>query len=221
MTEHQGSITVSSAELAKQVLAAVTPTPWKDNGLSDDDKIAGITLRMREVMEILGLDLNDDSLADTPKRIAKMWVLELFKGLKPENFPKITCIENKMKCDEMVAVGGIRVLSVCEHHFVTIDGYCTVAYIPAKKIIGLSKLNRIVKYFAQRPQVQERLTTQIADALVHILETKDVAVHMNAKHYCVISRGVMDTESATTTCDLRGRFRDDPACRSEFLGSLK
>ena len=125
-----------------------------------------------------------------------------------------------MKCDEMVSVSGIRVLSVCEHHFVTIDGYATVAYIPKKKVIGLSKINRIVDYFAKRPQVQERLVKQIADCLVAVLETEDVAVHLTAKHYCVISRGVRDMESETTTTDLRGVFRDQ-VVRAEFLGSVK
>lgn len=204
-----------------EVLKDVLKTPWKDNGLSDKMKVARITKHMKSVMKTLGLDLTDDSLEDTPKRIAKMYVYELFSGLKPENFPKITCIENKMKCDEMISVSSIRVLSVCEHHFVTIDGFATVAYIPRKKIIGLSKINRIVKYFARRPQVQERLTSQIADCLEKILETPDVAVHIKAKHYCVISRGVEDTSSETTTTDLRGIFRKDAPARGEFLRTVK
>jgi len=141
----------------------------------------------------------------------------LFSGLRPEAFPKITTIQNKMGVDEMVSVNAIRVLSVCEHHFVTIDGFATVAYIPREKIIGLSKINRIVKYFARRPQVQERLTRQIADTLSRLLDTPDVAVHIKAKHYCVISRGVEDTSSETTTTDLRGIFRLDSSARSEFL----
>jgi GTP cyclohydrolase IA len=201
-------------------LSKVTPTPFIDNKLSDKMKVARITKHMTSIMKTLGLDLKDDSLMDTPKRIAKMYVHELFSGLKPEAFPKITCIENKMECDEMVSVSGIRVLSVCEHHFVTIDGYATVAYIPTKKVIGLSKINRIVDYFARRPQVQERLVKQIADVLVEILGTQDVAVHIKAKHYCVISRGVQDMESETTTTDLRGAFRKGEV-RSEFLRSVK
>ena len=201
-------------------LKKVTPTPYIDNGLSDERKIALIQAQMTKVMNTLGLDLEDDSLKDTPKRIAKMYVKELFSGLKPEKFPKITTIENKMKCDEMVSVSGIRVLSVCEHHFVTIDGYATVAYIPKDKVIGLSKINRIVDYFAKRPQVQERLVKQIADCLVAVLETEDVAVHLVAKHYCVISRGVRDMESQTTTTDLRGKFRKNEV-RSEFLAGVK
>lgn len=199
----------------------VTPTPWSDNGLSDKQKIARIKKHMASVMKTLGLDLGDDSLRDTPSRIAKMYVQELFAGLRPENFPKITTIDNKMNVDEMVSVTGIRMLSVCEHHFVTIDGVATVAYIPNKKVIGLSKINRIVKYFARRPQVQERLTTQVAECLINILGTKDVAVHIKAKHYCVISRGVEDTESQTTTTCLRGIFKTDSKARTEFLSSVQ
>lgn len=202
-------------------LKKVTPTPYKDNGLTDKQKISRIKKNMTSIMKALGLDLEDDSLAETPSRIAKMYVTEIFKGLKPENFPKITTIKNTMKFDEMVSVCGIRVLSVCEHHFVTIDGYATVAYIPKSKVIGLSKINRIVDYFSTRPQVQERLVKQITDCLSAILETNDVAVHIKAKHYCVISRGVRDMESETTTTDLRGKFRDNHSLRTEFLRSVK
>lgn len=202
-------------------LKQVTPTPYKDNKLSDKMKITRIQKHMASIMKTLGLDLSDDSLRDTPKRIAKMYVQEIFSGLKPEKFPKITTIENKMECDEMVSVSGIRVLSVCEHHFVTIDGFATVAYIPKKKVIGLSKINRIVDYFSKRPQVQERLVKQITDCLVAVLETQDVAVHIKAKHYCVLSRGVRDMESETTTTDLRGAFRKDHSLRTEFLRSVK
>lgn len=202
-------------------LSKVTPTPYTDNGLSDLAKISRIQKHMTSIMKTLGLDLTDDSLADTPKRIAKMYVKEIFSGLKSEAFPKITCIENKMNFDEMVSVAGIRVLSVCEHHFVTIDGYATVAYLPKNKVIGLSKINRIVDYFCKRPQVQERLVKQISDCLCAILETEDVAVHIKAQHYCVISRGVRDMESETTTTDLRGRFKKDHSLRTEFLRSVK
>lgn len=202
-------------------LSKVTPTPYIDKGLSERQKISRITHHMTKVLECLGLDLTDDSLQDSPKRIAKMYVTELFAGLRPENFPKITCIENKMKCNEMVSISGIRTLSVCEHHFVTIDGFATVAYIPKSKIIGLSKINRVVDYFSKRPQVQERLVKQIADALVAILETNDVAVHIKAKHYCVIKRGVRDMESETTTTDLRGIFKENHSARTEFLRTVK
>lgn len=204
-----------------RALKKVMKSPYKDNGLSDHLKIKRIERYFEKIMLTLGLDLKDDSLQDTPKRIAKMYVKEYFSGLKEENFPKITTIENKMNCNEMVSVGSVRVLSVCEHHFVTIDGYATVAYIPKAKVIGLSKINRIVKYFSRRPQVQERLVKQIADCLVAILGTENVAVHIKAKHYCVISRGVEDTESETTTTDLRGVFRKDGSARSEFLRTVK
>lgn len=195
-------------------------TPWIDNGISDEDKIEKISAHFRHIMNILGLDLNDDSLADTPKRVAKMYVKEVFAGLKPDAFPKMTTIENKMRIDEMITVKDIKIMSVCEHHFVTIHGKATIAYIAKDKVIGLSKLNRIADYFSRRPQVQERLTKQIADKLVEVLGTNDVAVHIDAKHYCVISRGVQDQNSTTVTSDLRGRFKDDATTRAEFLSSL-
>lgn len=215
--EDQSTDTQVDGNAIAKYLKNVTPTPWIDNGLSDRVKVSRIKSHMTSILKIIGMDLSDDSLADTPKRLAKMYVYELFKGLQPSTFPRITCIENKMKCDEMVSVSGIRVLSVCEHHFATIDGFATVAYIPKNKVIGLSKINRVVEYFARRPQVQERLTTQIADCMINILETQNVAVHMKAKHYCVISRGIEDMESETTTTVLRGLFKEDPAARSEFL----
>ncbi len=168
-------------------------------------------------MEILGLDLRDDSLEKTPYRIAKMYVDEIFSGLDYENFPKITVIENKMHVDEMVKVKNITMTSTCEHHFVTIDGYAKVAYMPNSKIIGLSKINRIVKFFARRPQVQERLTRQILIALQTLLETENVAVSITATHYCVKARGVEDPTSATTTTALGGFFKKNPASRHEFL----
>lgn len=212
---------VDRRKMIDEILSKVTPTPFIDNGLSDRMKISRIEKHMESILKTLGMDLTDDSLAETPRRIAKMYVQELFAGLKPEAFPKITTIDNKMNCKEMVSVSGIRTLSVCEHHFVTIDGLATVAYIPDKKVLGLSKINRIVKYFGRRPQVQERLTSQIADALVQILGTENVAVHLRAKHYCVISRGVEDTESLTTTSDLRGEFNSNQAIRDQFLGTVR
>lgn len=200
----------------KKWLSKVTPTPFLSNNLSDKAKISRITKHMTSILKTLGVDLKDDSLKDTPKRVAKMFVLELFAGLKEENFPKITTIENKMNSQQTIAVKDIRTISVCEHHFVTIDGLATVSYLPKEKIIGLSKINRIVDYFSRRPQVQERLTIQIADCLEQILETKDIAVHIRAKHYCVISRGVKDTGSETETIELRGKFGSGPR-RDEFL----
>ena len=176
---------------------------------------------MREILTLLELDLTDDSLEETPHRIAKMYVDEIFSGLDYSNFPKITVIENKMDMSEMVRVKGITVTSTCEHHLVTIDGLATVAYIPRGKIIGLSKINRIVRFFAQRPQVQERMTQQILVALQTLLESDDVAVTIDATHYCVKSRGVMDATSETTTTALGGIFKSNPATRHEFLHGIR
>lgn len=201
----------------KAILANVRPHPLKENGLTDDQKIEKITENFREIMETLGLDLTNDSLANSPRRVAKMYVKELFSGLKEENFPKITVIENEMLYDQMVVVKDIGIISLCEHHFVTIHGKAHIAYIPSHGVIGLSKINRIAEYFARRPQVQERLTKQIADTLCHVLKTEDVAVFIQAKHYCVISRGVEDINSETITTDLRGAFKNNPNTRNEFL----
>jgi GTP cyclohydrolase I len=192
-------------------------TPLIDTGMSSDEKYERIKGLMTEVVGTLGLDLSDDSLAETPHRIAKMYVHEIFGGLVYENFPKIALIENKMQVDEMVKVKDISLTSTCEHHFVTIDGVARVAYIPGKKIIGLSKINRIVKFFARRPQVQERLTKQILVALQSLLETQDVAITIAATHYCVKSRGVEDVNSVTETTALGGIFKTNPQTRAEFL----
>ena len=187
------------------------------NGLSRDEKYTQIKASMKDIVTTLGLDLRDDSLTETPHRIAKMYVDELFGGLDYSNFPKITVIDNKMGVEEMVKVDNISVISTCEHHFVTIDGASRVAYVPNEKIIGLSKINRIVRFFAQRPQVQERLTQQILVALQTLLETNDVAVTIDATHYCVKSRGVMDSNSSTQTTALGGLFKEDHRTRAEFL----
>jgi GTP cyclohydrolase I len=202
---------------ARKILEHVRSSPFKDNGLTDAEKVDRISEKFREIMEILGLDLTNDSLQDSPRRVAKMYVQEIFRGLKEENFPKITVIENEMLYDQMIVVKDISLLSVCEHHFVTIHGTAHIAYIPSHGVIGLSKINRIADYFSRRPQVQERLTKQIADCLSHILQTDDVAVFIKAKHYCVISRGAEDTNSETVTTDLRGAFKTNPETRSEFL----
>lgn len=188
-----------------------------DNNLSTKVKISRIEKQFTKIMETLGLDLTDDSLMDTPKRVAKMYVNEIFYGLDYENFPKCTAVDNKMKYDEMVVEKNINVQSNCEHHFVVIDGLATVAYIPTNKVLGLSKMNRIVEYFAKRPQIQERLTSQIFHAMSFILETDNVAVTIDATHYCVKSRGVEDTGSSTVTSHLGGAFKTDPALRQEFL----
>jgi GTP cyclohydrolase I len=206
--------------LVLQMLSNVLPTPMVENELSDDEKIKRITEHVRGIMQTLGLDLTDDSLQQTPHRVAKMYVREVFSGLCPKNFPSITSIENKLGYNEMVTIKDISIISVCEHHFVTIDGLATISYIPKNRVIGLSKINRIARFFARRPQVQERLTKQIADCLCTVLETDDVAVSIHAKHYCVIQRGVEDTGSVTVTSDLRGAFRDDARTRNEFLSLL-
>ncbi len=196
-------------------------TPMTRKVVSREEKKEKIEYHMREILELLSLDLTDDSLMETPHRIAKMYVDEVFSGLDYANFPKITVIENKMKCDEMVRVKGITLTSTCEHHLVTIDGKATVAYIPRGKIIGLSKINRIVRFFAQRPQVQERMTQQILVALQTLLESDDVAVTIDATHYCVKARGVMDATSETTTTALGGIFKRIPATRAEFFHGIR
>jgi GTP cyclohydrolase I len=192
-------------------------TPMIDNGLTPRQKYDRIRSLMTEVVSTLGLDLQDDSLAETPHRIAKMYVHEIFAGLDYSQFPKLSLIDNKFGGSEMVKVSNIDLTSTCEHHFVTIDGLATVAYIPAEKVIGLSKINRIVGFFSQRPQVQERLTRQVLIALQVLLGTEDVAVSINATHYCVKSRGVRDSQSQTSTSALGGEFLQDPAKRSEFF----
>jgi GTP cyclohydrolase I len=192
-------------------------TPMIENNLTAEQKYQKIKVSIADIVSTLGLDLSDDSLMETPHRIAKMYVNEIFSGLDYSRFPKITVIDNKMGVDEMVKVSGISFTSTCEHHFVTIDGIARVAYIPNDKIIGLSKINRIVRFFGQRPQVQERLTQQILVALQTLMETPDVAVSIDATHYCVKSRGVMDANSSTQTTALGGSFKSNDKTRSEFL----
>jgi GTP cyclohydrolase I len=195
-------------------------TPMLNINLDNQDKKQQIEGHLREILGLLSLDLSDDSLMETPQRVAKMFVDEVFSGLDYTNFPKITLIQNKMGCDEMVRVKNITLTSTCEHHLVTIDGLATVAYIPRDTIIGLSKINRIVRFFSQRPQVQERLTQQVLVALQTLLGTDDVAVRIDGTHYCVKSRGVMDATSGTTTTALGGIFKKNPATRAEFLHGL-
>jgi GTP cyclohydrolase I len=191
-------------------------TPTTPNKFIRTDKIHIIEGHFKSIMETMGLDLSDDSLVDTPKRVAKMYVNEIFWGLDYEAFPKCTAVDNKMKYNEMVCERNINVQSNCEHHFVVIDGLATVAYVPNQKVLGLSKINRIVEYFSKRPQIQERLTEQVFHALQYILETEDVAVMIDAQHYCVKSRGAEDTGSSTVTSKLGGGFKSDPAARAEF-----
>lgn len=192
-------------------------TPTIENNISRTDKIAIIETKFRDILETLGLDLSDDSLQETPRRVAKMYVGEIFWGLDYECFPKCTTVENKMSYDEMVIERNVSVQSNCEHHLVVIDGLATVAYIPNKKVLGLSKINRVVEYFSKRPQIQERLTEQIYYALQYILDTDNIAVVVHAQHYCVKSRGVEDTGSSTITSKLGGVFKTDPAVRTEFM----
>ena len=192
-------------------------TPLLPHQFERDEKYSRIRDSFADIARTLGLDLSDDSLCETPHRIAKMYVDEIFGGLDYLNFPKITVIDNKMGVEEMVKVSDISLTSTCEHHFVTIDGTAKVAYIPKDKIIGLSKINRIVRFFAQRPQVQERLTQQVLVALQTLLETDDVAVTIDATHYCVKARGVMDANSRTQTTALGGLFKDRHKTRAEFL----
>ena len=192
-------------------------TPTWDNPMERTDKIAEIEKHFTQIMQVLGLDLNDDSLAETPKRVAKMYVNEIFWGLDYDAFPKCTTVQNKMAYDEMVVERNVNVQSNCEHHFVVIDGKATVGYIPKDKVLGLSKINRVVEYFSKRPQIQERLTEQVYHALQYILGTDDIAVVIDAQHYCVKSRGVEDVGSSTVTSKLGGKFKSDPAARAEFM----
>ena len=183
---------------------------------SDEEKIGEIEYHFRKIMQTLGLDLSDDSLKGTPKRVAKMFVKEIFSGLDPKNMPSITLFDNKYRYSEMLVEKNITFYSNCEHHFVPIIGKAHIAYLASGKVIGLSKLNRIVQYFAKRPQVQERLTVQIGKELEKILSTKDVAVMIDAKHHCVSSRGVSDDSSTTITSYYGGKFKTE-ATRQEFL----
>ncbi len=210
-------ISLEAALVRETLVAKGLETPLLPSDMSADEKYLRIKGLLTEVVSTLGLDLQDDSLAETPHRIAKMYVHEIFSGLDYQNFPSISLIENKMAVDEMVKVSDINLTSTCEHHFVTIDGLAKVAYIPKNKILGLSKINRIVRFFAQRPQVQERLTQQILIAIQALTETDNVAVSIEATHYCVKSRGVMDVNSSTSTTALGGIFKSNPQTRAEFL----
>ncbi|AKC32011.1 GTP cyclohydrolase I FolE [Candidatus Pantoea carbekii] len=194
-----------------------TPFRTEEYKIDEQSRQNKIADHLSQIMKLLNLDLKDDSLMETPYRIAKMYTNEIFSGLDYINFPEITVIPNKMKVDEMVTVHDITLTSTCEHHFVIIDGKATVAYIPKDKVIGLSKINRIVHFFSQRPQVQERLTQQILIALQTLLNTNNVAVSIDAIHYCVKARGIKDSNSATTTTSLGGLFKASYNTRTEFL----
>lgn len=188
--------------------------------MNDDEKIKVIAGHFKGIMETLGLDLNDDSLKDTPKRVAKMYVKEAFSGLNPANEPGVTLFENKYQYNKMLVEKGITLYSYCEHHFVPIIGKVHVGYISKGKVIGLSKINRLVQYYSRRPQVQERLTIQIAEGLKKAIATEDVAVVIDAVHLCVASRGIRDTNSSTITAHYSGKFINE-GTKSEFLALIK
>jgi len=215
-------INLTDDEMGDEHISTSVDTPLREDAFEMDDelKMELIEKNFREIMHILGLDLTDDSLKGTPRRVAKMYVQEIFSGLNPKNKPKIALFENKYKYNEMLVEKDITFYSNCEHHFVPIFGKAHVAYISNGKVIGLSKINRVVQYFAKRPQVQERLTVQIAQALKEMLQTEDVAVLIDAKHLCVSSRGVSDVNSATVTAQYSGRFQED-SVKAEFLKYLE
>jgi GTP cyclohydrolase I len=187
--------------------------------MTDEQKMDLIAGHFKEIMEVLGLDLQDDSLKGTPMRVAKMYVKEVFSGLNPKNKPNMKLFENKYKYSEMLVERDITFYSHCEHHFVPIYGKAHVAYISSGKVVGLSKINRIVQYYAKRPQVQERLTVQIAEELKIALNTEDVGVVIDANHMCVSSRGVGDTNSKTGTAHFSGRFKNNDV-KNEFLNYI-
>lgn len=202
-------------------IAASSDTPLHDHAfeLTDAEKIDLISDRFAEIMEILGLDLSDDSLSGTPKRVAKMYVQEIFRGLNPDNKPKATVFDNKYQYRRLVIERNIPLQSTCEHHFQPIFGVVHIAYIPNGKVIGLSKLNRIADHYARRPQVQERLTVQIAEELKQTLNTEDVAVYIDAKHMCVQARGVEHHGASTITAEYSGKFLNETTKR-EFLMAI-
>lgn len=211
-------IAIQIEEMGDQHVMTTIETPMREDAflLSDEEKIEQIEEKFRDIMNIMGLDLTDDSLQGTPHRVAKMYIKEIFSGLNPANKPSVKLFENKYHYKEMLVERNITFYSNCEHHFVPIIGKAHVAYISGGKVIGLSKLNRIVQFFAKRPQVQERLTIQIAEELKRVMETEDVAVLIDAVHLCVSSRGVQDFNSATVTSSYSGAFNNE-ATRNEFL----
>ena len=209
-------------EIGDNHIGANAETPMRKDAfvLSDKEKMQRIEKSMVDIMQTLGLDLTDDSLKGTPRRVAKMFVQEIFDGLDPDKRPKMSVFENKFQYNEMLVEKNIGVYSTCEHHFLPIIGKAHIAYISSGKIIGLSKLNRIVNYYAKRPQVQERLTKQIVEDLQKTLQTKDVACIIDARHMCVITRGIEDTDSSTITAEYGGKFKD-PDTKREFLDYIK
>ncbi|CAI8428333.1 MAG: GTP cyclohydrolase 1 [Cryomorphaceae bacterium] len=223
MTKHENSLTTEQIDaLVEAHMGTSIDTPMREGAFdrSDDEKVALIAEKFTDIMDILGLDLTDDSLRGTPLRVAKMYVKEAFAGLNPDNEPEMKLFENKYGYSEMLVERDIKVHSHCEHHFVPIIGKCHVAYIPNGKVVGLSKLNRIVRHYAKRPQVQERLTRQIAEALMDGLGTQHVAVYLEADHMCVKTRGIEDDHSSTVTMAFHGSFQDEQTKRA-FLEAAK
>ena len=208
--------------LGNQHVGTSADTPLRHDAfeLSDIEKIAIIKENIKNIMQTLGLDLTDDSLKGTPTRVAKMFVQEVFGGLHPDRKPKASTFENKYQYGEMLVEKNITLYSTCEHHLLPIVGKAHIAYISNGTVVGLSKMNRIVDYFAKRPQVQERLTMQIVNELQHILQTDDVACVIDAKHLCVNSRGIRDIDSSTVTSEFGGKFKD-PQVRRDFLDYIK
>jgi GTP cyclohydrolase I len=203
-------------------ISTSTETPLRKDAFekTDAQKIKAIEYYFAQILEELGLDLTDDSLSGTPYRVAKMYVKELFYGLDPKNKPKISLFDNKYGYGKMLVEKNISLDSLCEHHFLPINGYAHVAYIPKDKVIGLSKINRVVDYYAHRPQVQERLSLQILNELKETLQTEDVMVIISAKHLCVSQRGIKDKESSTTTLEYSGRF-NEKSYRDEFFKCIE
>jgi len=216
------SRSIDFKEIIDDHILTTVDTPLRSDAFKIDEelKIELIEKNFKEIMHILGLDLSDESLKDTPQRVAKMYVKEIFNGLNPENKPQPTLFENKFKFNEMLIEKNITIYSYCEHHFVPIIGKAHIAYFPKNHVIGLSKLNRIAQYYAKRPQVQERLTMQIANDLKDTLQTDDVAVLIDADHLCVASRGVNDVNSSTITSSYNGKFLNDET-RKEFLSHVR
>ncbi|MEX2601983.1 MAG: GTP cyclohydrolase I FolE [Balneolaceae bacterium] len=213
---------ISDDDLGDNHIATSIETPLRKDAFnrSDEEKIAIIEEHFREIMNTLGLDLKDESLKGTPQRVAKMYVQEIFKGLNPKNKPAIRKFSNNYAYSDMLVEKNIQVTSFCEHHFLPFIGKAHVGYISSGNVIGLSKINRVVDYFSRRPQVQERLTLQIADALVGALETEDVAVFIESKHYCVSTRGIQDVSSSTVTSEYRGQFREQDV-QKKFIEYIK
>jgi GTP cyclohydrolase IA len=209
-------------EIGDDHMSANLETPLRNDAfeLSVEEKVEMIEADFRHIMETLGLDLTDDSLKGTPKRVAKMFVKEIFGGLLPERKPGMSTFENKYNYNQMLVEKDIVVYSTCEHHFLPIVGRAHVGYISKGKVIGLSKMNRIVEYYAKRPQVQERLTMQVVKAMQDALGTDDVACIIDAKHLCVNSRGIKDIESSTVTAEFGGAFKDNEQLRKEFIAYI-